>query len=99
MSHAGKGDSCTAMDGTVVYQTTADLDEMELSTAVLMSLESLPGYDVENGETVVFDSVDLDALDELFTMPTADTPRGCVTFPVDEYQLTVTAAGEITIRT
>lgn len=98
MSHAGKGDSCTAMDGTVVYQTTVNLAETELSTAVLMSLESIPGYDIENGDTVVFDSIDLDALDELFTT-TTDTPRGCVTFPVDEYQLTVTASGEITIRT
>lgn len=87
------------MDGTVVYQTTVDLDETELSTAVLMALDSVPGYDIENSDTVVFDSVDLDALDELFTATGSDRHDGQVTFPAGEYQVTATAAGEVTVCT
>lgn len=83
------------MDGTVVYQTTANLDETELSTAILMALDSVPGFDIENSEAVIFDSVDLDALDELFTA--SDSHRGQVTFPAGEYQVTATAGGEITV--
>lgn len=85
------------MDGTVVYQTTTDLEETELSTAVLMALDSVPGYDIESSETVVFDCIDLDALDELFTAAGSDRQYGQVTFPVEEYQVTATAAGEITV--
>lgn len=64
-----------------------------------MALDSVSGYDVENSDTVVFDHVDLDALDELFNTPDDEVPRGRVTFPVEQYEVTVTATGEITIRT
>lgn len=98
MSRTGKRDSRVNMDRSVVYQTTSDLDETELSAAVLLALDSVPEYDVENSDAVVFDYVDLDALDELFTTDGSETPRGQVTFPVDDFEVTVTAAGEIIIR-
>lgn len=87
-----------AEDGTIVHRSQHDLrDETNLSTSVLIALNSGLGYDLENGDTVVFDHIDLDALDELF-QPVNGTPReGRVTFPVDQYEVTVTAAGEITI--
>lgn len=88
----------TKEDSTIVHRSQHDLqDGTKLSTSVLMALDSIPGYDIENGETVIFDHVDLDALDELFR-PVSGTPReGRVTFPVDQYEVTVTAAGKITI--
>lgn len=99
MSHAGKGGCQGVTDGTIVYRTTVDLENgMELSTGILMALDSVPGYDIENSDTVVFDHVDLDALDELFTAVDGTQRQGQVTFPVDRYQVTVTAAGEITVH-
>lgn len=99
MSHAGKGDCHGETDGTIVHRTTVDPHNgTELSTGVLMALDSVPGYDIENSETVVFDHVDLDALDELFTAVDGTQRQGQVTFPVDRYEVTVTAAGEITIQ-
>lgn len=82
----------------VVYHTTEDLEETDLSTAVLAGLDSVPGYDVEDSDTVVFDHIDLDALDELFARKESDDPQGRVTFPIGEYLVTATASGEITIR-
>lgn len=99
MSHAGKGDCEAERDGPAVYRTTVDPHNgTELSTGVLMALDSVPGYDIENSDTVVFDHVDLDALDELFTTGDGTQRQGRVTFPVGRYEVTVTAAGEITVR-
>lgn len=85
--------------GSIVYQTYHDPDgDTSLSTGVLMALDEVPRYDVENSETVVFDHIDLDALDDLFG-PVNDTDQaGSVTFTVDDYEVTATADGEITIR-
>ncbi len=99
MSDADNGVSRAERNGTVVYHSTEDLDKTELSTAVLAGLDSVPGYDVENGDTVVFDHIDLDALDELFSHAKIGDPRGQVTFSIGGYQVTVTADGEIIIRT
>lgn len=99
MSHAGKGGCQGESDGTIVNRTTVDPENgTELSTGVLMALDSVPGYDIENSDIVIFDHVDLDALDELFTAVDGTPQQGQVTFPVDRYQITVTAAGEITIH-
>lgn len=84
--------------GTVVYRSTEDLERTELSTAVLTALGSVPGYDLEDGDTVVFDHIDLDALDELFGHASTGDSRGRVTFPIDGYRVTATAGGEITVR-
>lgn len=84
-------------DEAVLHRSTVS-DDIELSTGILMALDSVSGYDIENSDSVVFDYVDLDALDELFTAADDDSPQGRVTFPVDQYQVTATAGGEITIR-
>jgi len=69
----------------------------ELSTSVLMTLDEIPEYDVERSNDVVVTQVDLEALDNLFA-PAAETERaGRVSFPVDEYEVNVTANGDITV--
>lgn len=69
----------------------------ELSTSVLMALDQVPGYDVEEADGVVFDRVDLGALDDLFRPVEGTAREGHVSFPIDGYEVTVTAAGEIAI--
>lgn len=98
MSHAGEGDGRTKSSGTVVYHSN-NQENQKLSTSVLEALDSVPGYDVESSDTVVFDHVDLDALDELFTATNGTSPQGEVTFPVSEYHVTVAADGEVVVRT
>jgi len=98
MSEDGVSSIHTIKDETVVYRSQHDpQDETKLSTSVLIALNEGLEYDLESGDTVVFDHIDLDALDDLFR-PVNGSPReGRVTFPVDQYEVTVTAAGEITI--
>lgn len=96
MVHAGN-ESGRFDDDTVVYHSGGSNEEA-LSTSVLEALDSVPGFDIENSDSVVFDHVDLDALDDLFTASTGETPRGTVTFPIDDYEVTVTADGEVTVR-
>ncbi|MEF8914558.1 HalOD1 output domain-containing protein [Natronomonas sp.] len=98
MSHAGEGGGRTKSSGAVVYRSNSQEDQ-KLSTSVLEALDSVPGYDVESSDTVVFDHVDLDALDELFTATNGTSPQGEVTFAVGEYHVTATAAGEVVVRT
>lgn len=95
MSHAGQ----RGRESAIVHRTAHDFgDDTDLSTRVLLTLDSVPGYDVENGDTVVFDHVDLDALDALFR-PVGGTARdGRVSFTVDEYEVTATASGAVTVR-
>lgn len=89
----------TQRSNQFVFRSAGDgRDETELSTRVLMALDSVPDYDVENNESVVFDHIDLDALDDLFGHVAEKQPRGRVTFPVARHEVTVTAAGDITIR-
>jgi len=85
--------------GSVVHQAYHDPNgEMTLSASILMALDEVPRFDVENSDTVVFDHIDLDALDDLFT-PVDDTNRsGSVTFTIESYEVTATAEGQITIR-
>lgn len=96
MSHAGQEDRSSDY---LVRRTTTDFDDdIGLSTRLLLTLEAVPGYDLEDSETVVFDHVDLNALDDLFR-PVGGTPRdGHVRFSVDDYVITATADGEITVR-
>lgn len=100
MASAGKKEDRNESSGGIVYHAAPEAHkETALSTAILLALDSIPGYDIEDSETVVYDHIDLDALDELFS-PTGGTPRsGEVTFDVEQYEVTATAAGEITIKT
>ena len=72
-------------------------DGSELSTSVLMALDEVPEYDIEEADGVVFERIDLGALDELFRPVEGTEREGHVTFPIDGYEVTVTAGGEITI--
>lgn len=95
MSHAGQHDRELE---SIVHRTEHDFDDdVELSTRILLALDSVPGYDVEDGDTVLFDHVDLDALDELFRAVDGARREGHVRFTVDGYEVTVTAKGEITV--
>lgn len=99
MGCTGQGRDRTEDRDRIVYHKDADSqEEAELSTAILMALDSLSGFDIESSDTVVFDHIDLDALDELFG-PVGEAPRhGQITFAIDQYEVTVTAAGAVTIR-
>ncbi len=99
MASVGDSKSAVGHSGRVVYRSGPEnRDVTKPSTRVLMALDSLPEYDMEDAETVVYDHVDLDALDALF-QPTDGNRSGQVTFRIDPYEVTVTAAGEITIET
>lgn len=96
MPHRSQGDS---EPGSLVYQAQHDLDgDPSLSTSILQALDSATDYDVEASETVIFDYVDPDALDDLFTPITDGDRNGQVRFTIDQYAITATAAGEIMIR-
>lgn len=98
MPKYGKRDSDAAPSGAVVHRSEHDVHgDTEISTSVLMALDSLPGYDIE-GEQIVFDHVDLDALDDIFSPVDGETRTGHVTFTTGAYEVTATANGEITIR-
>jgi hypothetical protein len=89
---------CEVKDDSIVYQTEHSLeDDTELSTSVLLALEEAPDFDLENSDNVVFDDIDLDALDDLFRPVDGNQRRGHVTFPAGQYEVTVTAAGQILI--
>lgn len=100
MSESSMSDIQDDGSETVVHRSRHDpTGETALSTSVLVALDSIPGFDLENSDTVIFDHVDLDALDELFRPVSGGRRTGRVTFPVDGYEVTATADGEITIRT
>lgn len=82
-----------------VHRTQYDPDEdSSLSTSVLQALDAVPEYDVQDSETVVFDHVDPDALDDIFSPVAGGNRNGQVRFTVDQYEVTATAAGDINIR-
>lgn len=68
----------------------------QLSTRVLMALDELPGYDVENPDHTLFGAIDPDALDALFG-PDPDSD-GSVTFTIEGYRVTATAAGAVVVQ-
>jgi len=98
MASAGNGNTQTENEDVVYHSRPKNDEDANLSTRVLAALDSVPGYDIENSETVLFDHIDLDALDELFRPVAGRSRYGVVTFPVDQYEVTVTAGGEITVR-
>lgn len=98
MTTGGAHECRMSEDDSVVYQTVHDSDEESaLSTSVLMALEAVPGFDMEATDTVVFDTIDLEALDDLFPVVDGTTSSSHVTFPAGQYTVTVTAAGRITV--
>lgn len=99
MSNRGKPDTRSEGAEAVVYRSHHDVgDETELSTSILLALDSIPEFDIEDSETIVFEHVDPDSLDGLFQPVDGRRGDGRITFPVDQYEVTATAAGEITIK-
>lgn len=85
-------------DGEVVAAARCEPDGgTELSTGVLMTLDEIPEYDVESTDDIIVKHVDLKALDDLFTPRSGAERDGRVSFPVDEYDVTVTADGDIVV--
>lgn len=83
--------------GPVVHRTKHETGA--LSTSVLMALDSLPGFDAEMNADVLFTQVDPDALDALFqSTSTGMRSSGRVSFPIDDYHVTVNGDGDIVIR-
>lgn len=100
MTSTNGEDSSADADRTVVYHSTPDeRDTTRLSQGVLVALDSLPKYEMEDTDQVVFDYVDLDALDSLFRSTGGNARSGHVSFRIEEYEVTVTSSGEITIET
>ena len=82
----------------IVYQTSYDTETgKSLSKAVLQALEAVEGFELVDGQTVVYEAIDLDALDALFGRE-ASSPDAFVSFPLEEYWITVSAGGAVTIR-
>lgn len=83
--------------GSVVYEQ--EFDETEaVTTNVVLALDSLPEFDAESSEAVLFEHVDPDALDALFqSAPGAERTDGAVTFPVGDYEVSVRASGEVVV--
>ncbi|WP_096388811.1 HalOD1 output domain-containing protein [Halopenitus persicus] len=99
MSQCGKAEIRYEGSNPIVYQSRHNVrDDTELSTSILLALDEVADFDVESSETVVFEHVDPDSLDGLFQPVSGRRGDGEVTFPVERYDVTATAAGEITIR-
>lgn len=95
-----RGDTPNVHDGgveTVVATQHDPDDETALSTSVLMALDEVPEYDATEAESVVFEQINLGALDDLFRPVEGAERTGRVSFPISRYEVTVTAGGEITI--
>lgn len=71
----------------------------ELTTTVVHALADVMGKDVTDTGFSLYDSVDPDALDRLFSKKADGTPRppGHVAFSVEGHQVTVYSSGEIVI--
>lgn len=84
--------------GAVVCQRTFEETEA-VTTTVLLTLDSMPEFDAEASEDVLFEHVDPDALDALFqSAPGTDRPQGSVNFPVGDYEVSVSATGDVVVR-
>ena len=93
-------------DGAVMTGTaqsnryTCYADEEQLSTAVVMALADITGGDPGNIGVPLYDVIDPDALDNLFSDKHDGSPRtgGKVVFTILNYEVTVQSYGEIVIQ-
>jgi len=71
----------------------------KLSTTVIHALADAMGIDVTDSGFTLYDTIDLDALDQIFAATDDGTqrPPGHVAFCVNGYQTTVYSTGEIVI--
>lgn len=93
-------------DGAVMASTTQSnqytcyADGEQLSTAVVMALTTVTGGDSGDIGVPLYDVIDPDALDNLFSDKHDGSPRtgGKVVFTILNYEVTVQSYGEIVIR-
>lgn len=93
-------------DGAVITSTaqpnryTSYADGEQLSTAVVMALADVAGVDPAEIGVPLYDVIDPDALDNLFSDKHDGSPRmgGKVIFTILDYEVTVQSYGEIVIR-
>jgi hypothetical protein len=81
-------------------QHTTYADEEPLSTAVVVALADAAGVDPAEIGTPLYDTIDPDALDNLFSDKLDGSPRvgGQVVFTIRDYEVTVYSYGEIVVR-
>ncbi len=93
-------------DGSVIASTaqpsqyTSYADDEKLSTAVVMALAEVAGDNLDDLGMPLYDAIDPDALDNLFSDKHDGSPRmgGKVVFDIDRYRVTVHSYGEIIVR-
>ncbi len=93
-------------DGAVITSSTQSnrytsyADGKQLSTAVVMALADVAGVDPAEIGVPLYDVIDPDALDNIFSDKHDGTPRkgGNVVFTILNYEVTVQSYGEISIR-
>ncbi|WP_423745886.1 HalOD1 output domain-containing protein (plasmid) [Haladaptatus sp. SPP-AMP-3] len=93
-------------DGAVITssaqtnQYTIYADGEQLSTAVVMALTDITGGDPSDIGVPLYDVIDPDALDNLFSDKHDGSPRtgGKVVFTILDYEVTVQSYGEIVVR-
>jgi len=85
--------------GTYTAHHDMDSDE-RLSITVVLAVADVAGVDAAAIDPILYDSVDPDALDELFSSQFDGTPRtgGHVGFTLLDHDVTVYSDGEIVIR-
>ena len=87
-------------DGTAVLYSAADnrADGTGLSVAVIQALAEARGVRVDKIEQPLYDVVDPDALNRLFTERSRADVVGRVVFELDAHEVTVHSDGDILLR-
>ncbi|WP_049971561.1 HalOD1 output domain-containing protein [Haladaptatus cibarius] len=93
-------------DGGVITNTapnnqyTCYTEDEKLSTAVVMALAEMAGDDPAEIGVPLYDAIDPDALDNLFSDKHDGSPRmgGKVVFDILDYRVTVHSYGQIVVK-
>lgn len=85
--------------------TMPDLPDVETrdqppSVSVAVAIAHTEGVPVDELHPPLYEKIDLDALDDLFAPTACGTPRtaGLVKFHYQEYKITVTSNGKVTVE-
>lgn len=74
--------------------------DRDITQAVFETLGNIPGFDPSDVDQTLFEAIDPDALEAVFCATnSSDRSAGRITFPFAGYELTVTAGGEVVVRT
>lgn len=96
----GEGSDDRNVGGThVVYRTAGERDDdTDLSMAVIDALAEAKDVQPVDIQRPLYDVVDPDALDRLFTSTGGDGVSGRVVFELAEHEITVRSDGDIVVR-